>query len=75
MADISLETVAGKLNRVGYEAFFQALRQAKRAGNRHVELAHWPLLFRFPQYYPECSVFRTSLATDYWFLACRNALI
>jgi type VI secretion system protein VasG len=41
MADISLETVAGKLNRVGYEAFFQALRQAKRAGNRHVELAHW----------------------------------
>ncbi len=41
MADINLETVAGKLNRVGYEAFFQALRQAKRAGNRHVELAHW----------------------------------
>src|SRR5215471_7544764 len=41
MADISLETVAGKLNRVGYEAFFQALRQAKGAGNRHVELAHW----------------------------------
>src|ERR1700760_4345113 len=41
MADISLETVAGKLNRVGYEAFFQALRQAKRAGHRHVELAHW----------------------------------
>ena len=41
MADISLETVAGKLNRVGYEAFFAALRQAKRAGNRHVELAHW----------------------------------
>jgi type VI secretion system protein VasG len=41
MPDINLETVAGKLNRVGYEAFFQALRQAKRAGNRHVELAHW----------------------------------
>ncbi len=41
MADINLETVAGKLNRVGYEAFFQALRQAKGAGNRHVELAHW----------------------------------
>ena len=41
MADISLETVAGKLNRVGYEAFFKALRQAKGAGNRHVELAHW----------------------------------
>ena len=31
MADISLEAVAGKLNRVGYEAFFQALRQAKGA--------------------------------------------
>src|ERR1700679_2540291 len=41
MADISLEAVAGKLNRVGYEALFKALRQAKGAGNRNVELAHW----------------------------------
>jgi type VI secretion system protein VasG len=41
MADISLEAVTGKLNRVGYEAFIQALRQAKTAGNRHVELSHW----------------------------------
>jgi type VI secretion system protein VasG len=41
MADINLEAVAGKLNRVGYEALFKALRQAKGAGNRHVELAHW----------------------------------
>jgi type VI secretion system protein VasG len=41
MADISLETVTGKLNRVGYDAFIQALRQAKAAGNRNVELAHW----------------------------------
>ncbi len=41
MADISLETVAGKLNRVGYDAFIQALRQAKVAGNRNLELAHW----------------------------------
>jgi type VI secretion system protein VasG len=41
MADISLEVVTGKLNRVGYEAFIQALRQAKGAGNRNVELAHW----------------------------------
>ncbi|MDB5560502.1 MAG: clpB [Enterovirga sp.] len=41
MADISLETVTGKLNRVGYEAFLQALRHAKSAGNRNVELAHW----------------------------------
>jgi type VI secretion system protein VasG len=43
MADISLEAVTGKLNRVGYEAFIQALRQAKAAGNRNVELAHWLL--------------------------------
>ncbi|MGL4494577.1 MAG: type VI secretion system ATPase TssH, partial [Beijerinckiaceae bacterium] len=41
MADISLETVAGKLNRVGYDAFIQALRQAKVLGNRNLELAHW----------------------------------
>ncbi|MDB5511548.1 MAG: ATPase, partial [Enterovirga sp.] len=41
MADISLETVTGKLNRVGYEAFIQSLRHAKSAGNRNVELAHW----------------------------------
>src|SRR5258708_19024965 len=43
MADISLEAVAGKLNRVGYEAFFKALRQANAAGHRNVELAHWLL--------------------------------
>ncbi|MFS8036533.1 type VI secretion system ATPase TssH [Xanthobacter sp. AM11] len=43
MADISLEAIAGKLNRVGYEAFFQSLRHAKSAGNRKVELAHWLL--------------------------------
>ncbi len=43
MADINLEAVAGKLNRVGYEALFKALRQAKGAGNRNVELAHWLL--------------------------------
>ena len=41
MVDISLESVAGKLNRPAYEAFFMALRQAKTAGNRNVELAHW----------------------------------
>jgi type VI secretion system protein VasG len=29
------------LNRVGYDAFIQALRHAKGAGNRNVELAHW----------------------------------
>ena len=41
MADISLEAVTGKLNRIGYEAFIQALRLAKSSGNRNVELAHW----------------------------------
>jgi type VI secretion system protein VasG len=40
-ADISVEAVAGKLNRVGYETFLQALRHAKNAGNRNIELAHW----------------------------------
>ena len=43
MVDISLEAVTGKLNRLGYEAFIKALRQAKSAGNRNVELAHWLL--------------------------------
>ncbi|MGO4174233.1 type VI secretion system ATPase TssH [Bosea sp. TAF32] len=43
MADISLEAVTGKLNRIGYDTFLQALRQAKGAGNRNVELAHWLL--------------------------------
>jgi type VI secretion system protein VasG len=41
MADISLEAVTGKLNRLGYDAFIKALRQAKGAGHRNVELAHW----------------------------------
>jgi type VI secretion system protein VasG len=41
MAEISLEAVTGKLNRVGYETFIQALRHAKGAGNRNLELAHW----------------------------------
>src|SRR6478752_3459233 len=40
-ADISIEAVAGKLNRIGYESFLQGLRQAKSAGNRNLELAHW----------------------------------
>src|ERR1700743_3816999 len=42
-ADISRETVAGKLNRIGYDAFIQALRHAKGAGNRNIELSHWML--------------------------------
>lgn len=47
MADISLEAVTGKLNRIGYEAFIQSLRQAKGAGNRNADLAH--LLFHLLQ--------------------------
>src|SRR3954454_12225903 len=43
MAEISLEVVTGKLNRVGYDAFMQALRHAKGAGHRNLELAHWLL--------------------------------
>ena len=43
MADISLEVVTGKLNRIGYDAFMQALRHAKGAGHRNLELAHWML--------------------------------
>ena len=43
MADISVEAVTGKLNRIGYDTFMQALRHAKNAGNRNVELAHWLL--------------------------------
>src|ERR1700684_4643180 len=41
--DISIEEVAGKLIRVGYESFLQGLRQAKSAGNRNLDLAHWLL--------------------------------
>jgi len=41
MTDISLETVTGKLNRTGYDAFMQALRHAKGEGNRNLEMAHW----------------------------------
>ena len=43
MADVSLETVTGKLNQIGYDTFMQALRQAKGAGNRNLELEHWLL--------------------------------
>jgi type VI secretion system protein VasG len=43
MVDISLEAVTGKLNRLGYDAFIQALRHAKSMGHRNLELAHWVL--------------------------------
>ena len=42
-ADITVESVAGKLNRLGYEGFLQAVRLAKSQGNRNIELAHWVL--------------------------------
>ena len=47
-ANISYEAIAGKLNRVGYEAFMKGMRLAKTAGNRNLELVHWmlPLLQR-----------------------------
>jgi type VI secretion system protein VasG len=41
MTDIGLETVTGKLNVVGFETVAKSHRQAKRLGNRYVELAHW----------------------------------
>jgi type VI secretion system protein VasG len=43
MADISLETVTGKLNKISYDSFLQAFRLTKSAGNRNLELEHWLL--------------------------------
>ncbi|SFJ83451.1 type VI secretion system ATPase TssH [Jannaschia pohangensis] len=43
MTDISIETYAGKMNRLGYDAFLQAMRQARGERNRNVDLCH--LLF------------------------------
>ncbi|MDP0927902.1 type VI secretion system ATPase TssH [Paracoccus onubensis] len=41
MTAITIEKFAGKMNRVGYDAFLQAMRQARSDGNRNVELCHW----------------------------------
>lgn len=41
MTAITIEKFAGKMNRAGYDAFLQAMRQARSEGNRHVELSHW----------------------------------
>ncbi|RJL21823.1 type VI secretion system ATPase TssH [Paracoccus siganidrum] len=41
MTAITIEKFAGKMNRVGYGAFLQAMRQARGDGNRNVELCHW----------------------------------
>ncbi|TWI33779.1 type VI secretion system ATPase TssH [Paracoccus sulfuroxidans] len=41
MTAITIEKFAGKMNRAGYDAFLQAMRQARGDGNRNVELVHW----------------------------------
>ena len=41
MTAITIEKFAGKMNRLGYDAFLQAMRQARGDGNRNVELCHW----------------------------------
>ncbi|MEO0992111.1 MAG: AAA family ATPase, partial [Pseudomonadota bacterium] len=41
MSDISLETIAGKLNEMGRGALMKAHQLAKKEGNRNIELAHW----------------------------------
>ena len=43
MMDVTIEVVVGKLNRVGHNAFQQAMRHAKSSGHANVELAHWLL--------------------------------
>ncbi len=43
MTDISLETVAGKMNSAGYDGLMKAFRQARSAANRYIELAHFLL--------------------------------
>lgn len=40
-ARIDVETYAGKLNRVGYDGFIQAMRQARNEGHAKVDVAHW----------------------------------
>lgn len=41
MTAITIEKFAGKMNRLGYDSFLQAMRQARGDGNRNVELCHW----------------------------------
>lgn len=61
MTEISLETVAGKLNRLGYDAFLQSLRLARGEGNRNLELSHW---FRQIVQQPRSDVSATLAALD-----------
>ncbi len=41
MAEINIEKYAGKMNRVGYDAFLQGMRFARGEKNRNVEVCHW----------------------------------
>ena len=41
MTEISIEKYAGKMNRAGYDAFIQGMRQARNERNRNVDLCHW----------------------------------
>jgi type VI secretion system protein VasG len=41
MAEINIEKYAGKMNRLGYDAFLQGMRYARGEKNRNVEVCHW----------------------------------
>jgi len=41
MAEINIEKYAGKMNRLGYDAFLQGMRFARGEKNRNVEVCHW----------------------------------
>ncbi|MFY1711912.1 type VI secretion system ATPase TssH [Tritonibacter mobilis] len=41
MTEITIEKYAGKMNRAGYDAFLQGMRDARTARNRYVDLCHW----------------------------------
>jgi type VI secretion system protein VasG len=41
MAEINIEKYAGKMNRLGYDAFLQGMRLARGEKNRNVEVCHW----------------------------------
>ncbi|MCU0801433.1 MAG: type VI secretion system ATPase TssH, partial [Rhodobacteraceae bacterium] len=41
MAEINIEKYAGKMNRLGYDAFLQGMRHARGEKNRNVEVCHW----------------------------------
>ncbi|MCK0122304.1 type VI secretion system ATPase TssH [Loktanella sp. F6476L] len=41
MVEINIEKYAGKMNRVGYDAFLQSMRHARGEKNRNIEVVHW----------------------------------